>query len=605
MTAKAVRRTVSAAVMLVALALLVAFCRSGHTPYHTHWHAHFPPPLAEEVEEIVRGVASGHGVHLHAQFKGRPNNSDGLEALSLWVRPSEEATKLWFMTLSRDYMRLSVGVYEVEGVPAELLDSLAREVEDGLEGLGLTLCDVDRMRSFCVRPAQPRLLHLMGFANATAEEPGQFIYDLAARHGVRIVQPGRIESVAGAENLFETRLFLDYRAFHRGEFLMLLTNAPSGDQLRLSVFDRGEMAAEDLDALVRDAKATLEAEYGRPFCRANPATWVCDAAHAELERQLEAWLRARDAGAERIEVFLAADPDSPHADAARERLALLRRLAEPPPPAPAALAAPWLGRRPSETFADALPDGSSGPLMTVAPAGVFEMGCASAAGCRLEELPRHPVRVARPFALSTREVTHAEYFRFARPDKRLDPTWADRPATHLTWAEAAGYAEWLSERTGAAYRLPSEAEWEWAARAGTETAYSWGAEMEGGRARCHECPWPQPSGIDVFGRRLRMVWVAFAGSYAPNGWGFHEMHGNAAEWTADCWRPNHLGAPPDGSARTDGDCRLRVVRGGSYETPPHAIRSAARAGRAAGERYMDVGFRVLRELRNAPAWDGD
>ena len=245
-------------------------------------------------------------------------------------------------------------------------------------------------------------------------------------------------------------------------------------------------------------------------------------------------MRARDAGPESIEAFLAASPDGPRAEAARERLALLRRLAEPPPPVPAGPTAPWIGRRPGETFADALPDGSFGPRMAVAPAGVFQMGCASAAGCRLEELPRHPVRVARPFALSTREVTHAEYFRFASPDKRLDPTWADRPATHLTWVEAAGYAEWLSERAGAAYRLPSEAEWEWAARAGTETAYSWGAEMEGGRARCHECPWPQPSGLDVFGSPLIMTWVTFAGSYAPNGWGFHDMHGNAAEWTADC-----------------------------------------------------------------------
>ena len=88
----------------------------------------------------------------------------------------------------------------------------------------------------------------------------------------------------------------------------------------------------------------------------------------------------------------------------------------------------------------------------------------------LEELPVHEVRVAQPFALSAREVTHAEYFRFARPEKRLDPSWATR-ATHLTWAEAAAYAAWLSDRTGEPYRLPSEGEWERAARAGGGTAY--------------------------------------------------------------------------------------------------------------------------------------
>ena len=586
------------------LVFALAACGGFEAP-RTYLTGQFQPPLAEEVESVVRDSASRRGLHLHVKDKGRPDFlGDGMEGLSLWVLPSETARNRWIMTLSRFRLNLTVAAFDGKGLAPGALDRFTDEVVERLRDLGLELCATwDPVRGVCVSNAEPVLTYLIDFGGVRAARPGQAGYDLASRNGVRYFSSW---DVGGVEGLFEARLYPDKRAFARGEFPVLLTNAPSGDRLRLSVFERGGMAAEDLDALVRDAKATLEAEYGRPFCRANPATWVCDAAHAELERQREAWLRARDAGAERIGVFLAADPHSPHADAARERLALLRRLAEPPPTGPDALAAPWVGRRPGETFADALPDGSFGPRMAVAPAGVFEMGCASTAGCRLEELPRHLVRVARPFALSTREVTHAEYFHFARPGKRLDPTWADRPATHLTWVEAAGYAEWLSERAGAAYRLPSEAEWEWAARAGTETAYSWGAEMEGGRARCHECPWPQPSGFDVFGHpRTEMTWVTFAGSYAPNGWGFHDMHGNAAEWTADCWRPNHLGAPPDGSARTDGDCRRRVVRGGSYETPPHAIRSSARAGRAAGERYMDVGFRVLRELRNAPAWDGD
>ena len=564
----------------------------------------FPPPLTEEVESVVHDSASRRGLHLQVNYKGRPDFRDGLEGLFLVVNPSETAPNRWIMVLSRFGEKLNIYTVDGEGLAPDALDRFMNEIVERLrEDLGLELCATwDRVESLCVSNAEPVLTYLIDFGGVRVARPGQTGYDLASRNGVRYFSSW---DVGGVEGLFEARLHPDGRAFARGEFPVLLTNAPSGDRLRLSVFDRGGMAAEDLDTLVRDAKATLEVKYGRPLCRANPATWVCDAAHAELERQRESWLRSRDAGPESIEAFLAASPDGPRAEAARERLALLRRLAEPPPPVPAGPTAPWIGRRPGETFADALLDGSFGPRMAVVPAGVFQMGCASAAGCRLEELPRHPVRVARPFALSTREVTHAEYFRFASPDKRLDPTWADRPATHLTWVEAAGYAEWLSERAGAAYRLPSEAEWEWAARAGTETAYSWGAEMEGGRARCHECPWPQPSGLDVFGSPLTMTWVAFAGSYAPNGWGFHEMHGNAAEWTADCWRPNHLGAPPEGSARTDGDCPRRVVRGGSYETPPHAIRSAARAGRAAAERYMDVGFRVLRELRNVPAWDRD
>ena len=108
-------------------------------------------------------------------------------------------------------------------------------------------------------------------------------------------------------------------------------------------------------------------------------------------------------------------------------------------------------------------------------------------------------------------------------------------------------------------------------------------------------------GVDPFGRPQDLLWVLAAGSYPANAWGFHDMHGNAAEWTADCWHPDHLDAPPDSAARTDGDCSRRVARGGSYDTPAHALRSSARVGKTAGERYLDTGFRVLRELRNVEA----
>lgn len=143
--------------------------------------------------------------------------------------------------------------------------------------------------------------------------------------------------------------------------------------------------------------------------------------------------------------------------------------------------------------------------------------------------------------------------------------------------------------------LPSEAEWERAARAGSGTAYHWGDGVGVLKARCAGCDRARP----------HRTYPDHVGSHPPNAWGLFDMHGNAAEWTADCWNPNHLGAPPDGAARADGDCSRRVVRGGSYDTPPRAIRAAARVGRQADERHLDVGFRVLRELRNVDAWRGD
>ena len=609
-------------------AVALSSCGGNSPPPRAIHEGQFPPPLAEEAEGLVREIASEHRLVVVADFLGRQSHSflDGFESLSLWILPTEEA-RLPVMTVLSSHASLSNMFMDHAEFPADEVDALATQVANALEErLGLKRCrNRDRLRGFCVSPAAPSLVYLMDFGGAAVPEPGQEVYDLAARHGARVFSSGHMEKATGVAGSFEERLYVDKRTFHQGRFPLLLTNMPDGRRLRLSVFERGVMPPDDLDALVGDAKATLEARYGRPFCRADPATETCDAEHRGREAQRGEWRRARAGGAAGVAAFLVARGDGPHAPAARERLSLLRRLAEPPPPAPAAPAEKWIGRRAGETFADRLDDGSPGPRAAVVPAGVFRMGCAAAAGCRLEELPVHDVRAARPFALSVREVTHAEYYRFARPDKRLDPSWADHPATHLTWAEAAAYAAWLSERTGERYRLPSEAEWERAARAGTVTAYHWGDDVGEFKALCVGCTasyfWvastyplaPKPPRISPgsswrqpFPFTLPPDALAPVGTEVrpPNAWGLFDMHGNAAEWTADCWHPNHLGAPPDGAARADGDCSRRVVRGGSYDTPPRAIRSAARVGRQADERYLDVGFRVLRELRNVDAWRG-
>ena len=590
---------VIALIWIVAL-VVVSIATSGMQPPYAYFRGEFPPSMTSEFEEVVETAAAQYDLYPKAAA-WRANNRDPHAAygfsLDLLTRAQGSHMPL-HATVSGHQISMMFfdnRFYERAVLTAAELDALIVDVVDGLEGaLRLNLCREDIDRGLCVRPARPRLRFSTDLDGARSEEDIRAVHDATVRHGVRFVVTWdwQLEKIFDVKDLFEVRIYAGRGSFLRGEFPLLFTNAPAGDRLTLSVFDHGSMLPDDVDALVRDVKSTLERRDGRRFCRTHPDTGVCDAEHRELENQRAAWVEARSAGtAAAVEGFLATHSVSRHADAARQRLARLHAVAAAPPPAPPPAAEHWVGRSPGETFADMLDDGSRGPHMTVVPAGVFNSGCASGAGCRLEEAPVHPVRVIRPFAMSTREATHAEYFRFARPDKRLERWWADRPATHLTWAEAAAYAAWLSERTGNRYRLPTEAEWEWAARALTGTAYPWGNEAGRRQARCAGCgtSWPSTS------------MVAPTGSYPPNRWGLFDMHGNAAEWTADCWHRDHAGAPADGSARTDGDCSRRVVRGGSYDTPPRAIRSAARVGKLADERYLDTGFRVLRELRNVEA----
>ena len=176
------------------------------------------------------------------------------------------------------------------------------------------------------------------------------------------------------------------------------------------------------------------------------------------------------------------------------------------------------------------------------PAGQFEMGCVSNDGCYGKEgRPVHTVRVEK-FELSKYEVTFEEYDRFTAAtgrDRADDEGWGrgQRPVINVSWEDAVAYTEWMSEQTGERYRLPSEAEWEYAARAGTEKKYSWGNEIGSNRANCDEC------GSEWSGEQTAPV-----GSFDPNRWGLHNMHGNVWEWVQDCSNMDYDGAPQDGSA---------------------------------------------------------
>ena len=181
---------------------------------------------------------------------------------------------------------------------------------------------------------------------------------------------------------------------------------------------------------------------------------------------------------------------------------------------------------PGSTFREALRSGGEGPQMVVIPAGRFRMGCLSNDDdCFSSEKPVHEVTIGRSFALSVHEVTFEDYDRFTQPNKVDDRGWGRgrRPATMVSWDDAQEYVAWLSAQTGGEYRLPSEAEWEYATRAGAPTKYSWGHAIGVNRANCNGC------GSQWDNRRTAPV-----GSFRANEFGLHDMHGNVFEWVADC-----------------------------------------------------------------------
>ena len=201
------------------------------------------------------------------------------------------------------------------------------------------------------------------------------------------------------------------------------------------------------------------------------------------------------------------------------------------------------------------------------------MGCVSGKNCRDNEKPVHEVRVAS-FELSKYEVTFEEYDRFTVVTGRISPKdngWGRgrRPVINVSWEDAVAYTEWLSAQTGERYRLPSEAEWEYAARAGSTTEYHFGNdESQLCRYANHadtstDYNWRNTDCSDGVGKRTATV-----GSYQPNGFGLHDMHGNLWEWVQDCWNDSYQGAPTDGSAWTSGNCEKRVLRGGSWYNLP-------------------------------------
>jgi formylglycine-generating enzyme required for sulfatase activity/CRP-like cAMP-binding protein/rhodanese-related sulfurtransferase/chromosome segregation ATPase len=238
------------------------------------------------------------------------------------------------------------------------------------------------------------------------------------------------------------------------------------------------------------------------------------------------------------------------------------------------------------SFRDALHDGGNGPVMVALPAASYLMGSAGNS-LNFEERPQHPVDLPA-YAIGKYEVSFAEYDRFAQATGRRlphDEGWGrdDRPVVNVSWRDAEAYVRWLSEQTGHKYRLPSESQWEFAARADTTSAFWWDGVMSVNPANCFDC-----------GSRWDGTRTAPVGSFQANKFGLHDTSGNAQEWTGDCYHPNYQNAPSDGSDWQLPGCTQRVVRGGSYTSPLDSVRSAKRGQYDQDTRLDNLGFRVVR-----------
>ena len=273
------------------------------------------------------------------------------------------------------------------------------------------------------------------------------------------------------------------------------------------------------------------------------------------------------------------------------------------------------------------------PEMVVIPAGRFEMGCDSE-DCDDDEKPVHEVRIWNDFALGRYEVTVGEFRRFVeaagyrtdaekdggrgcrtkeimdrnewgwtpgRSWRNLEYALEDRqPVTCVSWNDAKAYVAWLTNETGAGYRLPSEAEWEYAVRVGTRTRYHFGDASERLCAYGNVADRTKlPNGnvwVNTAECEDGAVYPTAVGSYRPNAFGLYDMHGNVWEWVEDCWNGSYAGAPSDGVAWVSGDCAKRVLRGGSWYDDPRNLRAAYRFRLTTGNRFNRNGFRVARTL---------
>lgn len=442
----------------------------------------------------------------------------------------------------------------------------------------------------------------------------------ASRLGEQALEAGRIDTGKGAA-VARFRHALELRA---GDARALQGLAAAESAL----IRQAEQAAEEYDYDAADAWLERAAQV-------RPGTDTVVHARERIDALRRARIRGlRDQG-------IAALSRDDGLDAAREHLAELLRIASAGDPAAAelreriALATHYGLFRPGQVFTDALKNGGRGPQMVVIPHGAFRMGAADdEPDASDNERPARNIRFERGLAVARTEVTVAEFRRYVEAtgnepravrrgystayDERSgnlvrrsrvgpgddytgQPADDNMPVIHVSAADAEGYARWLSEQTGQTYRLPSEAEFEYALRAGRQARFPWGD----GAPPAGSGNFTGGEDVSPSGRRWRNAFKGYGddawgpapvGRYAANAYGLHDMAGNVSEWVADCWHDNYRRAPRDGHAWVNPGCREKVVRGGSWASSPEQTRSAWRLSVRGDTTNARVGFRVVREI---------
>lgn len=291
--------------------------------------------------------------------------------------------------------------------------------------------------------------------------------------------------------------------------------------------------------------------------------------------------------------------------------------------------------KPGQRLTDPLASGGNGPEMVVIPLGSFTLGSPKTEkGRAANEGPQVQVKFARAFAMAATETTVAEFRRFVKAagysptslqtrkstvydestgalGERSGVDWEDDhlghkagdnlPVIHVSWQDARAYAAWLSKATGKSYRLPSEAEFEYALRAGSNTPYPWGdgvpskaiANVTGSRDRSES----KRNWLNAFANYSDGFWgPAPVRGFEPNRFGLYDMVGNVSEWVEDCWHDTYQRAPTDGSAWVNDGCGTRMLRGSSWASAPEQVRSAFRLGASPGSVDARLGFRLVRDL---------